>query len=213
MKAATPTRGPGRPRRGSRPDSRAALLAAASTTFAEAGFRGATIDQIVERAGLSKGTFYWNFAGKEDIFLTLLEERIDGPVQELVRTIGSTDADADVAEPISTGLAALLSTERELVLLLHEYWATAVRDRAVAKRYRRRSEALRSTLAEALTARHVQTGVPLTMRAEDLATAFIALSLGLSQEALVTPGAVGVELFGEIASLVYDGFVHRSQSS
>ena len=34
-------------------------------------------------AGLSKGTFYWQFKGKEELFLALIEERIDRPVRSL----------------------------------------------------------------------------------------------------------------------------------
>src|SRR5438270_13327731 len=53
----------------------AALLAAAATTFAERGFEAATMEQIAERVGLSKGALYYRYKTKEDLFLALLDER------------------------------------------------------------------------------------------------------------------------------------------
>jgi AcrR family transcriptional regulator len=44
-----------------------ALLDAAFDLFAKAGVHGATIDQIVEKAGVAKGTFYLYFKNKYDI--------------------------------------------------------------------------------------------------------------------------------------------------
>jgi AcrR family transcriptional regulator len=195
-----------------RADSRTRLLDAAARVFAEKGFRAATVDQIAAAAGLSKGTFYWNFASKEDLFLALLEERIDRPVRGLMEITRDAPAERPTAPDVSRGLAQLLDEQRETLLLLHEYWAAAVRDERLAARYRRRQEALREGLAGALSSRHEKTGVPMSTSAGDLATAFIALAEGLASEALVDPDAVSPGLYGEILSLVYDGLESRARS-
>ena len=68
----------GRPRRGERRlITRAQLLDAAERVFARDGLRGASVDAIALEAGYSTGAVYSNFKGKEDLFLTLMEERID----------------------------------------------------------------------------------------------------------------------------------------
>ena len=68
----------GRPRRGERRlITRAHLLDAAERVFARDGLRGASVDTIALEAGYSTGALYSNFKGKEDLFLTLVEERID----------------------------------------------------------------------------------------------------------------------------------------
>jgi len=102
------------------------------------------------------------------------------------------------APVVSHGLASLFRQQRELVLLLHEYWSAAVRDEQLRARYLERQRALRDALACALAARHAHTGVPLAMRADALATAFIALAEGLSLEALLDPDSVEKGLLGEI---------------
>jgi AcrR family transcriptional regulator len=190
--------------------SRARLLDAAAEVFAERGFRAATVDQIVAAAELSKGTFYWNFAAKEDLFLALLEERIDQPARALMAITRDAPAEQPTASAVNEGLAQLLGKERQLLLLLHEYWAAAARDPQLGSRYRERQLALREALAEALASRHAKTGVPLGVPARDLATAFVALAEGLASAALIDSEAVSPGLYGEILSLVYDGLEARA---
>lgn len=206
-------RGPGRPPATAKgADSRTCLLDAAAGVFAAKGYRAATVEEVVATAGLSKGTFYWYFKSKEDLFQTLLKERIDRPARALMEITRTAPADRPTAFDVSAGLSALISGERETLMLLQEYWAAATRDPRLARRYRRWQEGLRDALAETLEARHETTGVKLEFPARDLATAFIALAEGLACEALVDPDAVGPGLFGEILSLVYDGLEARTES-
>lgn len=202
-------RGRGRPSGRDADASRLELLDAAAAEFAARGYRGATVDGITRRAGLSKGTFYWVFDSKDDVFRALLEERIDRPVHAIANLIASAGGPGSGAASGEV-LGELLRTEHEVVLLLHEYWIAAARDRGTARRYAAHQRALRDALGGAFEVRHAADGVPLAIPAEDLAEAFIALAVGLSMDALVDPASVSSGLFGEIASLVYDGMVHRS---
>src|ERR1700724_912969 len=58
-------------------ETRAALLDTAAMIFGRRGFYGAAVEEIAEEAGCSKGAVYSNFESKEDLFMTLLEERHD----------------------------------------------------------------------------------------------------------------------------------------
>src|ERR1700756_5756827 len=51
------------------------LLAAAAEVFGRRGYHAATLDEVAEAAGFSKGAVYSNFASKEDLFLALLRQR------------------------------------------------------------------------------------------------------------------------------------------
>ena len=135
-------------------DSRTRLLDAAASIFAAKGYRSATVEEVVSAAGLSKGTFYWNFKSKEDLFQTLLEERIDRPARALMEITRTAPADRPTAPDVSAGLAELIAGQRETLLLLQEYWAAATRDARLARRYRVRQAALREALAETLEERH-----------------------------------------------------------
>lgn len=120
--------------------------------------------------------------------------------------------EVETAPVISRGISSFVDEQRALILLLHEYWALAVRDAKLRERYAQRQRALRAHLAKALEARHRTTGIALTSTAETLATGIIALASGLAQERIADPEAVPEELLGELLSLLYDGLVHRAQA-
>src|SRR4051812_26363447 len=72
----------GRRRKGlKRPEQVAAnrrlLLDAAGRVFRDLGYTGASLDAIAEAAGFTKGAVYSHFTSKADLFLKLLEERIE----------------------------------------------------------------------------------------------------------------------------------------
>lgn len=54
-------------------DKKNRLLDAARRSFAEKGFRKTTVDEIVDRAQVAKGTFYLYFKNKESVFKELVE--------------------------------------------------------------------------------------------------------------------------------------------
>ncbi len=53
--------------------TRRKLLEAAENIFARDGFEAARLEDIAASAGYTRGAFYANFDGKEDIFFALLE--------------------------------------------------------------------------------------------------------------------------------------------
>ena len=87
-----------------------AILDAALEVFSQHGFRGATLDQIAEVAGLSKPNLLYYFASKEAIHLALLTGLMDvwlDPLREL-------DADG---EPV----AEILSYVRRKIGMARDY--------------------------------------------------------------------------------------------
>lgn len=52
------------------------IMNAALEVFSQNGFRGATLDQIAETSGLSKPNILYYFAGKEEIYVTLLNRMV-----------------------------------------------------------------------------------------------------------------------------------------
>lgn len=67
-------------------EKREIILEAALDVFSTHGFRGSTIDQIAEAAGMSKPNLLYYFKGKEDIHETLMQRLLDtwlAPLKEL----------------------------------------------------------------------------------------------------------------------------------
>lgn len=63
--------------------TRSKVLQAAERLFLIVGYEAATIRDIAERAGMSTGAVFANFAGKEELFLAVLEEE-DARLEEML---------------------------------------------------------------------------------------------------------------------------------
>ena len=188
------------------------LLAAALRVFAARGYREAGVDEIAAAAGYSKGALYWHFSGKEDLFLALIDERIDAPMRKMVALLESAPPERDMAVEATREFARQLTAQRDAVLLEREYWSLAIRDPELRARYAERQTELRGALARALEARARHLGTPeLPMAAEDVARIVMGVFGGLAVDELVEPGSVAPELLGETLALVYAGLVARAQ--
>ena len=193
-------------------DARAALLRAAAAVFAERGFQDASVEDIARRAGYSKGAIYWHFESKDDLFLALLEERLERPTREMIELLESAPPEQDMGPEASRRFIELLKSERELLLLQHEYWSQAVRDSKLRARYASRRATLRAALGRALSTRLEHLGAPPgALAGETMATVIMALSAGLEQESLIDPGAVPDGLLGDTIVLLYFGVVARAE--
>ncbi len=96
---------PGRARDGRKGATRRALLEAALNVFGEKGYHGAAVDEIVSRAGRSKGAAYFHFASKEAIFRALVRELAGQLVGRIQREI---DAASAPSERLDAALLALI---------------------------------------------------------------------------------------------------------
>ena len=200
--------------RAERRDARQELLRAAADVFAQHGFCDASIDEVAERAGYSKGAVYWHFASKEDLFLALVEEHVDRPTREMISLLESAPAERDMAPEASGRFAQLLADQREWLLLDNEYWSRAVRHPDIRRRYAKRRRELRAALARALATRAETLGAGhIGIESERVATAIMALSIGLAQQALVDPRAVPDDLLGETIVLIYRGLLSRAEEA
>lgn len=75
------------------------IFESAIKIFSESGYRGATMDDIAANAGLAKGTLYYHFESKEEIFNFIVEEGLQilqnqvnevqniniGPIEKLIK--------------------------------------------------------------------------------------------------------------------------------
>ncbi len=76
IRAMESSNSPGGAGGGRREATRQKLYEAAVTLIAEQGFSATTVDEIAERAGVAKGTVYYNFASKSVLFEELLRHGV-----------------------------------------------------------------------------------------------------------------------------------------
>jgi AcrR family transcriptional regulator len=195
-------------------EARDELLDAALRVFARRGYRDAGVDEIAAEAGYSKGALYWHFPGKHELFVALIDERIDAPTRDLVDLLESAPPDRDMSLEATRELARQLSEQREAVLLEREYWSLAIRDPELRARYAERQAELRTAFATALKARAEHLGTPdVPMSADDVARLVMSLIGGLAGDELIEPGSVRPELLGEALAIIYAGLVARADGA
>jgi AcrR family transcriptional regulator len=196
-------------RREQHAQTRAQLLDAAERIFARDGYRGASVNAIAAEAGYSHGAIYSNFSGKHDLFLALIEERIDARLAKVYEA-----ADAELGrggEPLETARRFLdiVQSERTALLLLVDFWNQAVRDPTAAAKFAERHARLRSIVGGIIEHAAHQQGHQLNAPADQVATAIITLFNGFAIEALANPDATTAEMLARTIAGILDAFTDR----
>ncbi|MEV0281027.1 TetR/AcrR family transcriptional regulator [Streptomyces sp. NPDC050610] len=112
-----------------RQTTRRKLFEAAVTLIAEQGFSSTTVDEIAERAGVAKGTVYYNFASKSVLFEELLRHGIELLSSSLQQAADETAARGgsrvDALDAmIRAGLAFIVRYPSLTQLYVAELWRT-----------------------------------------------------------------------------------------
>jgi AcrR family transcriptional regulator len=191
--------------------NRRQLLDAARRVFLERGFHAASLDAIAEAAGFSKGVVYSQFESKADLFLALLEERIEERArwnEELAARAGGA---AGLEELIELQQRASVA-EPAWALLLLEFRLHAARDPALNERYARLHA--RTIERFAATLRRV-VGDPPTKTAgaaEAMALFMLALGSGLALEDAAAPDGLPADEIRALAVRALGAGGARSES-
>lgn len=184
-----------------RAQTRTALLDAAERLWAEHGIRGASLDEIAARAGMTKGAVYSNFTSKTDLILALLERytqadfghEVSPGLHDTTRPREERFADA------GRHFAHVLSAEeaRLRALIMVELWLFGMRDFSAGWRIADWYQNHREGLAAGLTSEAED------MSAHDRASLALAIEFGLALQHLLDPDRVPAELYGSGMSLVF----------
>ncbi len=186
--------------------TRAQLIDAAATVFARRGYVAASLDEVAEEAGLTKGAVYSNFAGKEDLFQAVIEDRLNAPMKDIAQIIDtSTGTTEEQAMAGARAFVGVVEQEREVFLLALEMNIHVARNpelkHAFAERYREQM----AEVADIITQHADTSGDALPLPADQMAIAVQALSQGIALHALVDPRSVPDDLLGRVYALLFRG--------
>jgi AcrR family transcriptional regulator len=173
--------------------TRERVLEAASEVFAERGFHGATVEDICERAGFTRGAFYSNFSSKDDLVLELSRRHAEDLVERIRRASKREHASAeDVLRDVLTAMADDTRSKERWLVLTTEFTLHAIRDatarRAWAAQQRRVRDELVAVVDEAVS----RQGLTLPLPTELFVLAAIALAQGALTQRLVEPRSLSV---------------------
>ena len=96
----------------SREDKRRRIIDAAVEVFAAKGFFGARVSEIAEAAGVADGTIYLYFKSKDDILISLFEEKMQDIIERLYSDARTSTKDDPVGEEYAGTSSSISSWSR-----------------------------------------------------------------------------------------------------
>lgn len=168
--------------------TRTALLDAAAAVFARRGFSAASLDEIAETAGYTRGAIAFNFGSKEDLFLAVIERHNEALLAAYAQVL---ERPPDDTEPDLEAIAGVWKQfeagDTDTLLLVLELRLYALRNpdatEKIAAFERRMEEAVGRFVADQAAAAHVRLPLP----ADELGAILYAATYGLQQHVALCP--------------------------
>ncbi len=105
-----------------------AIFKAAQEVFAEKGFERATMDEIALKAKVAKGTLFYRFKSKDELFLSLIRSALEKLIAELRRVIAQSDNTFDkIGKVIEIQTRESFQNPHFIKMILSEGWGTHTR--------------------------------------------------------------------------------------
>ena len=194
-----------------RAHTRTCLMEAAGRIFSSRGLQQASIDEVAEEAGFTKGAFYANFRSKEELFLAMLDERFAQRLDEIERVLATDDTLEDQTRQVGAGTVAAMRSDPEWERLFFEFAAYAARNDEFREELVTRYRSLREAIAGALGAAKERHGQRPALALDQVSLMLFAISNGFALEQLLEPDAVDDELYGQMLLVFFTGLAALSE--
>ncbi len=163
-----------------REDTRREIVEAAWKSFSSAGYDATTLESIISAVGISKGTFYYYFSGKEDLLDAVVEaviERMAARVEGVNREAGLSPLEKmrRFLETVAAWKTENLEIIREVAEVVYRPQNAIIRDKMNRRTVERLAPILAEILAEGEAEGVFRTGGPGDM-AEIVLRFFAAMS-------------------------------------
>jgi AcrR family transcriptional regulator len=185
--------------------TRSCLMHSAAKVFARRGLQQASIDEVAEDAGFTKGAFYANFKNKEELFLAMLDERFTERVEDIERVIAGEGTTSEKARRAGDDFAKMMSADPEWRRLFFEFSAYAARNEDFRQELVTRYRWMRDRIAAALRARHEELGIEPALPFEQVALMTCAMANGVALETMLEGEAIPEELYGTMLMVFFAG--------
>jgi AcrR family transcriptional regulator len=159
---------------------------AAYECFRDSGYHETTVDAICLKAGASKGSFYWHYQSKQEVFIDILDTWTREVMDQLYEQFEEAVLDADYVTAVTQALEREVHRGRVILPLWLEFIVQAQRDpeirAAVAKFHRRARAAIAAIIRPALASRCTEAEI------QAVATTTFGAYVGLMMQDVSDPG-------------------------
>lgn len=186
-------------------------MRSAATVFSDRGMEGASINEVAEHAGFTKGAFYANFESKEQLFLAMLEENFADRLEEIDRALSTEEEPEAQARQAGLDFHRFLEFSEEWERLFFEFAAYAARNEEFRIELVARYSMLRDRVAEMMARRAEEIGVEPPVEMAELALMTFAMANGVALERLLEPEAVPDDLYGSMLEIFFIGLRAKAE--
>ncbi len=195
-------------------ETRERLLDAAERVFLRRGLQGSSVEEITAEAGFTRGAFYSNFNSKDELFVELLQARVYERYTELAK-----EAEAQPGRPrerLRWGAERLRDVQKdEAGSWLFRLWLECLTQAARDEDFRKLAASFwsgnRALVAEQTKATFKEVGRKPPLPPDQIATAMIALDVGLAVQHLVDPEQVPLEFYVPLYDLLFGSLVDAQE--
>lgn len=192
-----------------REETRSAILNTAAQCFSENGYAETGVAEICERAGVSKGAFYYHFESKQAVFLELLNNWLAGLEQALEQVSRNTVSIPKSLLAMARTMKGVFHSDNRLNTIFLELWTQASRDETVRDAsittYHKYQE-----IFEELIRRGISEGSLEPVDPVSAAQVLLSLASGLFLQSLIDPrGADWGKVVEDSIQILLNGLKRR----
>ena len=185
--------------------TRACLMHSAAKLFTKRGLEQASIEDVAEDAGFTKGAFYANFRSKEELFLAMLDERFGERIEEIEHVIAGEGSATEKARRAGDDFAQMLAADPEWERLFFEFTAYAGRNDEFRQELMTRYHTMRDRVAAALRARGGESSRAGAIPYDRIAMMTCAMANGYALERMLEGDDIPQDLYGSMLSIFFAG--------
>jgi AcrR family transcriptional regulator len=165
-------------------ETRTKIMDSAIKLFSTRGFNAASVDDICQEAGISKGAFYHHFESKQALFLALLDSWLQ-VIDNAIEASKNKTAPETFTQMIEA-FPYIFETASESLPMFLEFWLQASRDKTIWEAsiapYRRYHKYLTSLIKKG-----VQEGSFVEVDPELASRMIVSTAMGLFLQSLLDP--------------------------
>lgn len=185
------------------------IVEAAQQSFAKRGFDLTGVQEICEKANVSKGAFYYHFKSKDELILYLLDRWLTLIDHQLkLATKNGKDMRAFFANILEISENVFAGSSEQLPVFL-ELWLRSIRDEGLNKKtidyYRKYTDYFEGLIENAK-----QSGIVRDLDPETVSKVIISLVIGMLMQGLLDPRSSDWESVTEDAiSIFFNGIIKK----
>ncbi|OLL20007.1 MULTISPECIES: TetR/AcrR family transcriptional regulator [unclassified Rhodococcus (in: high G+C Gram-positive bacteria)] len=177
------------------------LLATAAEHFLDRGYAAASLDQIAEDAGYSKGAVYSNFRNKDELCFAVLDRIRAERMGEIAATLAAGATLDDVVTAFGVWAERTIG-DRRWTLLEIEFSVRSRHNEEIRSRIAAGAEGVRTLIAELIRSLADRYDVTPTMDPGQASAMLLGLGIGLGLQRAISPELSAAALTDAVRTLM-----------